>query len=313
MSPRPLLENIVQPPRRLPSPVVLLVAAVSVALPLATLGAQALPGWSFTTNTTVDSGGVGRTYSMATRERVTDRFLRTEFLQISGLNAAAGAEGTYMVYNTADSTVTMVMTTQRMATIMNTPSLAGMDMPKIASMTHDRPIHEDLGAGETILGHATHHYRATTRGTMAFDMGGETCSRTMDAVTDTWVAPDVDITPAYTAIMKHFPDADAMEKSVGADEHRDDSPEDRGTPLRTITRRSYTDSTGVAHTVTTTTEYVEISNAPIDATAFAVPSDFRTMDMRKTMAKLLNNPKSAAMFDSLMASGKDRARKSICR
>ena len=35
---------------------------------------------------------------------------------------------------------------------------------------------------------------------------------------------------------------------------------------------------------TTTIEYVELSNAPLDAAMFAVPADYHVMDMRKMMA-----------------------------
>jgi hypothetical protein len=304
-----------RPPAEL-SIVAVAIALAAIATPLESIAAQGLPGWSFTTNTTVDSGTAGRTYSMATRERVTDRFLRTEFVQISGMPTAGAAEGTYMLYDTADSTVTMVMAAARMATVMSIPTLPKMEMPHISSISHDASSHEDLGPGEKILGHATHRYRSTTHGSMNIEMGGEICTRATDAVTETWVAPDVDLRPAYDAVMKQFAHSGfgaLMEGADSASSHDTVSPEDRGTPMRTVMRRSYTDSAGTVHTVTTTTEYVEISHAPIDATAFAVPSDFHTTDMRKAMAQMQNNPKSAAMFDSLMASHKGDTRRALCR
>ncbi|HEY4132777.1 MAG TPA: hypothetical protein VGM50_19345, partial [Gemmatimonadaceae bacterium] len=67
--------------------VLLVIVFAAAALPPQVVSAQSLPGWSYTTNTTVDSGGPNRTSSMVMRQRVTDRYLRTEFLQVSGFKS----------------------------------------------------------------------------------------------------------------------------------------------------------------------------------------------------------------------------------
>lgn len=249
---------------------------------------------------------------MVMRQRVTDRYLRTEFLQVSGFKSPVGsAEGMYTIYDAHDTTMTMVMTQQRMASIMAMPSVPASVLPSF-KVHGDAPGQlEDLGAGETILGHATHRYRTTTHGSVDYVIGEQTCTRRVDAVADMWLAPDIDIRPAMDAVMKHFNRGEASPPVASDVPH---SPlADRGTPLRSITQTSYTDPNGQTHVVKTTTEYTELSNAPVEESAFTVPADYHVMDMRKTIAKLAAKGYTMPSTDSTAAVAGRQLAERLCR
>src|SRR5665213_2577379 len=171
--------------RLLPA-VAAVLAVVSHARPV--VAQAALPGWSYTMNMTTDSGRGAPSSSFAMKQQVTDRFLRMEFVQVSGSSSMASIEGMYQVFDGVDSTMTMVMPSQHMVTVMG---LSMMQLPalsaKPAIATHlTRSDLEDLGAGERISGHATRHVRMTTAGTMDMTIMGQTCTQRLESVSDMW-------------------------------------------------------------------------------------------------------------------------------
>jgi len=257
-----------------------------------------VPAWTYAINITYDSGtGPANRGSIAMRYRTTANVLRTEMVQVAGtanqVTNGVDIEGFYTLLNDTDSTLTTVMPGQRSAMVMANPmSLLKEDgIPTVDANTTTQSF-EDLGAGEMILGHPTHHYRTTTAGTMTIKIGDEVCTRSANADTDLWVAPDVDIVPAMRSVMSHytamFPDSAKM-KSAGASSSRV-----RGLPLRTKTRTVAVMPTGESRVIETTMEYVELSNAPLDPSLFAVPADYHVTDMRAEMAGMLSHPENVA-------------------
>jgi Domain of unknown function (DUF4412) len=291
---------------RLVLPAVALGAAVSVA------GAQSRPvGWTYTTNMTIDSGDAVHRVSMAMRHHVMDGKVRMEFLQVSNMRDAAGAEGMYQIMNSADSTMTMVMPNNKMATVMNVAGMfAGRDAtPRIAThMTKSQT--EDLGAGDKILGHATHHIRVTSEGTIDVTMFGQSCTGNLSSVSEMWVAPDVDLRAAMEATSKTMSTAFGFGDDITPALSTFRLPS--GTPLRTVSKATRLNAQGRSVTVTTTTEYVELAKGPLDPSLFAVPSDYHVMDMRHMMADL-----PAGMLDSAMnagvAQGASSTTKAMCQ
>lgn len=281
---------------RLMSAFALLLVAAIVA-PASAQGTS--PGWMYTINMSTDSGG--KRSSMAMKYQVTARKLRLEFVQVSGMGGASTAEGMAQILDDADSSMTMMMPAQHTAMVMhlnemlgNMPGMRTGMTPKIVSHVTSSST-EDLGAGERILGHATHRYRVTTAGTMDLTLMGRTCTRTIDAVTDRWMATDVDLLPAMMTMVKHFQSVAGLGDVFG-DVSGHSTSELKGTALRTVSRTTATDAKGKVVPVTSTAEYVEMSQAPIAASVFAVPADYQTMDMRKMMADM-----PAGMMDSAMA------------
>jgi len=282
-------------------------AAASLALCVcaAELAAQTtVPGWTYGFNITFDSGtGAANRGSMAMRYRTSANALRMELVQIGGsanrVTGGVDVEGVYTLINDADSTYTTVLPSQHAATVMRNPRylFEGQALPSVERNTVSQSV-EDLGNGGTILGHATHHYRMITRGNMTFTTSGGSCTRSADGESEVWVAPDVDIAPAMRSVVAHYgftvPDSAT---------HQSSSTPMRGLPLRTRTRTVAVLPTGESRVIETTMEYTELSNAPLDASLFVVPSDYHVMDMRKQMAGMFSGAADAAAARSAATSG----------
>jgi hypothetical protein len=207
-------------------------------------------------------------------------------LPMSG-SGAGTVEGAYEIFNRADTTLTTVMPSQHVAMVMGLNSLRTILAPKVVRHLTKNEF-EDLGAGEKILGHATRHVRVTTIGTIELTMMGQTCKQPLDEVTETWVAPDLDLQPVDAdpfplGIMGTVMGLDSIAGHLGlADKNMP-----KGAALRRISRSVEPDSTGKPITSTSTSEVVDLTFGPLDASIFAVPADFQTMDLR-----------SAGMMDS---------------
>ncbi|MDB4875333.1 MAG: hypothetical protein JWM41_1779 [Gemmatimonadetes bacterium] len=284
--------------------------ALFAAMPSGSAAAQTrVPGWLYTMNITADSGSQGHRGSMAVRYQVTAQSLRTEYVQISGNSGEArGAEGLYTIMNDADSTMTTVMPSQRLASITNPSAMFGTIRPAMPSVKRHVATSgiEDVGDGGFILGHATHHYRVTTTGAIEVTLDGQACTRDVGGVSDTWIAPDVDLDPAMKLTLGHFSavlGSEAIAQSIS--DAATGLP--KGLALRTISKHTEADAHGVPRTVTTTTEYVELSRAPIDVAVFRVPADYKVMDMRKLSARM-----PPELLDSIMSSRPSPAADALC-
>jgi hypothetical protein len=284
-------------------------SALCGAVPSGSAAQTRVPGWLYTMNITADSGGEGHRGSMAVRYQVTARSLRMEYVQVSGsAGEARGAEGLYTIMNDADSTMTMVMPSQRLASITNPSAMFGTIRPAMPSVKRHVTISgiEDVGDGGLILGHATHHYRVTTTGVVEMMMDGQTCTKDVGGVSDTWIAPDVDLDPAMKLTLGHFSPlvgSEAIAQSIS--DAATGLP--KGLALRTISKHTEADAHGVPRTVTTTTEYVELSRAPIDVAVFRVPADYKVMDMRKLSARM-----PPELLDSIVSSRPSPAADVLC-
>jgi hypothetical protein len=283
----------------------LLLGLTALRVPAA---AQSRDGWTYTTNITIDSGKSDGRISMVMRYQIAATAARMDFLKMSGSAAGKAAEGMYQIFNQPDSTMTMVMPLQHMATVMGFNGMLGQNSnlaPKVAQHLTKNEF-QDLGAGETILGHATHHVRVTTAGTVDVTMMGQTCTQRFDGVTETWLAPDVDLQSAMTAAAKSIGSVVGVgdiETQLGSA----DKNMPKGAALRTISRMVQADAGGKPITVTTTMELVDLTQGPLDASIFAVPAGFQTMDMREMMKQM-----PAGMIDSAMKAGVATGVKGLC-
>lgn len=259
-----------------------------------------ITGWTVTTNVTTDSGDHAHRTSMATRQQIAPNFVRIEYTQVSGERGPIGdAEGMYLVMRGADTTLLMVMPQQRIASITG---MGQMIAPMQASMkdaarpadtrTMTRTV-DDLGAGERILGHATRHFRVTSKGSVFY--ADLKCTRRVDAETEFWIAPDVDIdTPMEQAFKSAMP-------GMSLDDETSDKPSTsdlpKGTEMRSIRRSWEHDATGKSIVITTTSEIVELQHGELADSLFQAPKDFHVVDTRPFMKDI-----PAGMLDSMMAS-----------
>jgi len=229
--------------------------------------------WSYTLKIAGDSNGSALPETTV-RQWVSARRIRMELANA----AMAAASGSYTVFNAADSTISMVIPAYQAVTV--TPSGFALAMAKSARPKTETHLTsnslEDLGPGESILGHATHHYRVTTVGTIKLTLGGSSCDRRVDSQTEAWVAPDID----QRAIVKPLVDMGMAPSDMVPQWDSAMAKLPTGIPLRTVITSRGTDRDGKALTVKRTLEYTALAHVPAADSVFATPKGYQVMDMR---------------------------------
>ena len=274
------------------------------------LAQRPIVGWTVTTNVTTDSGDHANRTSMATRQQIASKYMRTEYTQVAGTRGPlADAEGMYMVFRAADTSLLMVMPQQHLATItgmgpmlspIHSAIKSGVDAPDTRSI--NRKL-EDLGAGERILGHATRHVRVTATGTVSY--ANHQCTSRVDSETEYWIAPDVDIETPMTESMKSVMPGLFSDDLDPADSSASDLP--KGTEMRVIRRAHETDAQGNPIVVTTTTEIVELRHGVLADSLFQPPKTYQVMDTRQLMKDM-----PAGFMDSIMTNMSSRMSSAVC-
>jgi len=258
-------------------------------------------GWTFTLRMDTDSGGgAAKRTSIVTRfQALPDRY-RTEYIQATGELGAI--EGAYQIFNMADSSMTMVMPAQKMASVtaLNSALLKQVDVPKAGATHYTRNDVADLGAGPKILGHATRHFRVSTAGTMEWTGSGQSCSQKIDSETDYWIAPDLQLGAAGDEL---GPMGAMMSSAGGSSSARIP----KGATLRSIARVQRPDGAGGMRTIATTMEIIDLKHEPVSEASFAIPAGFHIMDMTKAMASM-----PAGMMDSVMHESSAKLMTTMC-
>jgi uncharacterized protein DUF4412 len=151
---------------------------------------------------------------------------------------------------------------------------------------------ENLGTGEPIDGYATVKYRVTDANTMTVSVMGRTSRTQSKAVTDLWIAPQLDAnmnpmarssagsgtaaTAAYT---------DALQQAYAK--------MPKGVPVKTVMHRESIDG-GKTQSVDITMTLSNIKRGPVSASVFEIPAGYTKNDMFNQMGAI-----GAALGDSL--------------
>ncbi len=264
--------------------------------------AQGSVGWTYAMRITTDSGQGTTPSVMGMRQLVRGNKLRMES---SLAGAPAMLEDAYSIFNGADSTMTMVMPSEHSAMITPLGLAGAMRMQSMAVRSTNSDV-VDLGAGESILGHPTHRYRVASSGAVDITIGGHTCTKKMETVSEVWIAGDVDLeqaTRAASQTMKSFAPTVMIDQWYGT--ARSHLPP--GTALRNVmTMQSY-DASGTAHPVKMTVEITELSHGEIADSVFAIPADYQSTDMRE-MLKMV----PAGMMDSITKAQSSKMSSAMC-
>jgi hypothetical protein len=143
---------------------------------------------------------------------------------------------------------------------------------------------QDLGAGETVEGYPTHHVRMTQNYTMSVSVLGRSKKTQNLSTTDYYFAPSLKIANPFVsnsqqmAMMSQldvFNNPDYMSQMKAANAKIPKT----GVPLKTVTTVVATDDKGKAETTVTTMEMVNFHASNIPASAFAIPSDYKMVEM----------------------------------
>jgi len=113
-----------------------------------------------------------------------------------------GALDMYTIIDTAAGTFTTVMPALSMVHVASAAMFADIGSTPDPIDMADNPTSDvvDLGIGEPILGHATHHYRQTVTYVRKLTVGGETCAWPATEVEELWVTTEAGV-PDMTAFL----------------------------------------------------------------------------------------------------------------
>jgi hypothetical protein len=257
----------------------------AAVLPLATLAlfavrpadAQSSPsGWTVAQQITIDSGGTSAPHTLSTRMQFTRDRMRME----GGFgDAPESVRGVYSIIDPTAGTTTVVMPSMRMVTITSSGSVSRPKGFTVDVADGAKSSIEDLGAGEQIFGHATHHFRVTMDYTMLITVGDDSCSQHVAGTVESWMTTDIDFIPemltsrrglagpATSAVAAKLKDLETGHKLAGY-------------PIRMVMSTTTTHADGPPALVTTTSETTELTQSELDPYTFVAPADYRTMDMR---------------------------------
>jgi hypothetical protein len=182
---------------------------------------------------------------------------------------------------------------------------------------------QDLGAGETVQGYPTRHIRMIQNYTMSASVLGRTSKNRTETTTDYYFAPNLRIANPFVsnsqqmAMMSQFdmfnnPDYKNQMAAANAKLPK------TGVPLKTVTTTVTTDEKGKSETMVSTMEMVNFKASNIPASAFAIPSDYKMVEMPSLSASMAsggegsngaNGAKSASFnADSVAAAAKEGAK-----
>jgi hypothetical protein len=272
--------------------------AAAIALPLAFVAAN-----PFTDGMTYDFQMKSQSTRTGNKEQVTLRGRGTyagDEAKIEILEAGAstggsevfGGKGTYFIMKDAGKEMLLVDPKQKQYMKWDIASMfAGMSkminaVGGIVKMQMS-DIHisaQDLGAGETVQGYPTRHVRMTQNYTMSVSVFGRS-SKTMNATTtDYYFAPSLKIANpfvsnsqqmAMASQMDVFNNPDFKSQMMAAQAKIPKT----GVPLKTVTTTISTDGKGKQETTVTTMEMLNFSKSNIPSSAFAIPSDYKMIEM----------------------------------
>ena len=185
---------------------------------------------------------------------------------------------------------------------------------------------QDLGAGETVQGYPTRHIRMVQNYTVSASMFGKKSTSRTETTTDYYFAPSLKIANPFVANSQQmammsqfdmFKNADYQSQYAAANAKLPKN----GVPLKTVTKTVTTDEKGKSETATTIMEMVNFKAANIPSSAFAVPSDYKMVEMPNFGAAMAagadgktngaSGEKASFNADSVAAAAKDGAKEGL--
>lgn len=158
---------------------------------------------------------------------------------------------------------------------------------------------QDLGAGETIQGYPTRHVRMVQNYTMSASMFGRSSKSRSETTTDYYFAPSLRIanpfvmnsqSMAMMSQMDMFNNPDYKNQLATANAKLPKT----GVPLRTVTTVVTTDEKGKQETMVSIMEMVNFKATNIPSSAFAIPSDYKMVEMPSISGNVAGGGKGSA-------------------
>jgi hypothetical protein len=256
---------------------------------------------------------------------------KLEILDASGAGGseAFGNKGSYFIVKNGGQEMLLVDPSQKqymkwdiaamfagMSKVLN--AVGGLVKMQISDVKIDA---QDLGAGETVQGYPTRHIRMVQNYTVSASMFGKKSTSRTETTTDYYFAPSLKIANPFVsnsqqmAMMAQFdmfknPDYQKQLEAANAKLPKN------GVPLKTVTTTVTTDEKGKAETSTAIMEMVNFKTSNVPASAFAIPSDYKMIEMPDLNSAMSANGSAGASgsegkgftADSIAAAAKQGAK-----
>ena len=184
---------------------------------------------------------------------------------------------------------------------------------------------QDLGVGEAVQGYPTRHIRMVQKYTVSASMFGKSSKTRSEATTDYYFAPSLKIANPFVSNSQSMAMMNQFDMFKNSDYQSQLSAAQaklpkNGVPLKTVTTTVSTDEKGKQETSTTIVEMVNFKSANIPKSEFAVPSDYKMVEMPNFNAALSadanatngKDPNAASLnADSVAAAAKAGAKDAV--
>jgi hypothetical protein len=232
---------------------------------------------------------------------------RMEFSEVRGASPTMGKDG-YIIMHDGGATMYMVDTREKQYTKIDGKALGGM-FSSLTSMTGGLMKIEvknpsmsvrKLGAGETIVGHATEKWEMKQAYTMSIKTFGFGSTTTEEQTSTLWMAPNLKAGELMNPFLDMARNMSSMFEGNKEWEQVVTGPS-RELPeqavLKMTSQSRSTPDKGKATYSLSTMEVTSWTKGDVPASAFEIPSGYKAIEM----------PNIAAMTDSMKAAGVDPA------
>ena len=310
--------------------------AAAAAIPL--VFAAAMPvadgmSYEFVMKSQSKATGNKETVTMRGRGTYAGDDAKIEMLEASastGGSEAFGGKGSYFIVKDAGREMLLVDPNQKqymkwdiasmfagMSKVVN--AIGGLVKMQMSDIKIDA---QDLGAGPTVQGYPTRHIRMVQNYTMTASMFGKTSKTRNESTTDYYFAPSLRIANPFVmnsqqmAMMAQFdmfknPDYQSQMAAASAKLPKN------GVPLKMVMNNVATDEKGKQETSVTTMEMVNFKATNIPASAFAIPSDYKLVEMPRLDGQMAagangKDPNAPGFnADSIAAAAKQGAKEGV--
>lgn len=245
----------------------------------------------------------------------------------AGGQESFGGKGTYFIVKDAGKEIYLVSPPDKtymkwdianmfagMSKLVNAVGgLVKMQMSDITIKT------EDLGAGETVQGFPTRHYRMVQNFTMSTSVLGRKSVSKSESTTDYYFSPSIRIANPFVSNSQQM----AMMSQLDVFNNPDYKSQlsaataklpQNGVPLKTVGTQVNTDEKGKQEKITTVMEMLNFQKANVPASTFALPSDYKMIempDLNAGMSAKGSGNSGARKRDSAAASVKEGAKEGM--
>lgn len=294
--------------------------AFAAALPLVFMAAQPVVdgmSYEFVMKTTSKATGNKEVVSMRGRGTYAGDDAKIEILEASSSQGGTdtyGGKGTYFIVKNGGEEMLLVNPEEKsymkwdlaammagMSKVVN--AVGGMVKMEMSDVKIEAT---EVGAGPSIQGYPTRHYRMIQNYTVSAKVFGRTSKNRTETTTDFYIAPNMRVPNPFVssdqanAMMAQFdmfnnPDYKSQMAAASAKMPK------KGAPLRWEAKTVSTDEKGKQETSLSVMEMVNFKAGNIPASTFQIPADYKKVEMTMTA-------ENAAAADSASAAPKPNAK-----